>query len=171
MPRSTTLPRSSTMISSQSRIVLSRWATRTQVMPRRRTCRQDLALAHRIERAGGLVEHQDGRFADQRARDLDALALAAVEVAAALLDRALEVAAAGSGPVASVPHRRSPRPGAPGRHGVVPQGDVVAHGAAEQTDVLVDRCRRDADSRLAPPFVPACGRRCGRRRRAARTVR
>ena len=56
-------------------------------MPRRRTARQDRVLAHRIEGGGRLVEHQDGRLADQRPGDLDALALAAVEVAAALLDR------------------------------------------------------------------------------------
>jgi hypothetical protein len=46
----------------------------------------DDALAFIIERAGRLVEDQDARIHDQRARDGDALALAAGEAGAALAD-------------------------------------------------------------------------------------
>src|SRR5690606_14483973 len=45
----------------------------------------DVLLSGRVEGARGLVEDQDGRLSDERARDLEALALAAAEVAAALL--------------------------------------------------------------------------------------
>ena len=44
------------------------------------------ALAFIIERAGGFIENQDARIHDQRARNGDALALAAGKVGAALAD-------------------------------------------------------------------------------------
>ena len=46
----------------------------------------DDALALVVERAGRLVEDQDARVGDQRARDGDALALAARQARAALAD-------------------------------------------------------------------------------------
>ena len=52
-------------------------------------------LGGRIERAGRLVQHHDRRLADQGAGDLQALALAAAEVAAAFLDARLVAALAG----------------------------------------------------------------------------
>ena len=112
------------MISSQSRIVLSRWATRMQVMPRRRTAVENLVLALGIQGGGRLVEHQNGRLADQRPRDLDALALAAVEIAAALLDHALEIAGQclDDGRQSCIVDRGDE---ASMIDGVVPQGDVV----------------------------------------------
>ena len=50
------------------------------------TCERELhtRLAFGIERAGRLVEQQDGRFGDKRAGKRDALALAAGEIAPAL---------------------------------------------------------------------------------------
>ena len=49
-------------------------------------------LAFIVERAGRLVEHQQRRIAQQRARQDDALALAARKAGAALADRAVEPA-------------------------------------------------------------------------------
>ena len=46
-----------------------------------------LPLGFRIERGGGLVEQDDRRVLDQRARDRDALALAAGQLQAVLADR------------------------------------------------------------------------------------
>ena len=46
-----------------------------------------LQFGFRIERGGGLVEQDDRRVLDQRARDGDALALAAGELQAVLADR------------------------------------------------------------------------------------
>ena len=54
----------------------------------------DVQLGRRIERAGRLVQHHHRRLADQRARDLEPLALAAAEVAAAFLDQRLIAALA-----------------------------------------------------------------------------
>src|ERR1051325_8219688 len=48
-----------------------------------------LGLRLRIERGGRLVEREDGRVADERARDGDALALAAGKVHTALADHRL----------------------------------------------------------------------------------
>src|SRR6185437_4672985 len=47
----------------------------------------DDLLGGRVERAGGFVEHQDGGVLQQRARDRDALLLAAREFQAAFADR------------------------------------------------------------------------------------
>ena len=48
----------------------------------------DVALGFRIERRGRLVEQDDRRVLDQRARDRDALALAAGKLHAVLADLA-----------------------------------------------------------------------------------
>ena len=45
------------------------------------------ALQFRIEGRGGFIEQDDGRVLDQRARDGDALALAAGQLQAVLADR------------------------------------------------------------------------------------
>ena len=63
-----------------------------QVQPRRRRLSSIALFGDRIERGGRLVEHEDRRIADQRARDLDALALAAAEIGAAFVDMAIVVA-------------------------------------------------------------------------------
>ena len=52
----------------------------------------DRLLGQRIERAGRLVEDQDGRASGQRAGDLETLTLAAAEVLAALGDRVVVAA-------------------------------------------------------------------------------
>src|SRR5579871_5490675 len=56
----------------------------------------DRLLDAGIERGCRLVEDQDGRVADQRAGDLDPLALTAGEIAAVLGDEAVVVAGADS---------------------------------------------------------------------------
>ena len=68
------------MISSQSRIVVSRWAMIRQVQPRRRQVVVDDPLGLRVECAGGLVEDHQAGVAHQGPGDLEPLALAAGEV-------------------------------------------------------------------------------------------
>src|SRR5690242_14262329 len=82
VPRCTILPRCITMISSLSRIVLSRCAMMMQVQPRAFV---DADLGGRIERAGRFVQDQNRRIAHHRAADLETLTLAAAEIAAAFL--------------------------------------------------------------------------------------
>ena len=88
MPRSTIRPWSSTTIWSASRTVESRWAIAIVVRPSARLVERLLhgALGLGVQRAGGLVEHQHRRVAQDRARDRDALLLAAGEAVAALAD-------------------------------------------------------------------------------------
>ena len=86
VPRCTTTPRSRTTISSQSRIVLSRWATIMQVQPRRRRLSATIFSTARIEGAGRLVENENAGIAGQRAADLEALPLSAAQVSPALLE-------------------------------------------------------------------------------------
>ena len=106
----------------------------------------DQRLALRVERAGRLVEDQDARIGDQRARDREPLALAAGEVGRAFLDEGL----------VAIRHAFDELLGAResgGPHRVLerearPAGDeVVADRAAEQEVVLQD----DAE---ALPQVP-----------------
>ena len=103
----------------------------------------DDLLALGVERRGRLVEDQDPRIADQRAGDGDALALAARQVGAALLDdrvvavRELEDELVRAGKLG----RRDHRFHRPGRIG---QRDILADRAVEQDILLKD----DAD--LAP---------------------
>ena len=148
VPRWTTFPWSSTMISSQSRMVLSRWATIRQVQPRRRRL-SSTALLGRRDPGRWWPRPAPACVGCQRQRpgDLQPLALAAAEVAAALLDRAAVAAGAGDDVLVDA--------GVPGRldqvgvgDGGVPQGQVVAHGALEQADVLVHH-RQRADQRAA----------------------
>ena len=81
-------PPSSTTISSASAIVDSRWAMISVVRPAisSREGAADLALGRRVDRRRRVVEDQDARVRDDRARDRDALALAARERQAALAD-------------------------------------------------------------------------------------
>ena len=70
-------------------IVDSRWAMTIVVRPLQSSAMRLLhvALGFGIERRGRLVEQDDRRILDQRARDGDALALAAGELQAVLADR------------------------------------------------------------------------------------
>ncbi len=89
VPRSTMRPCSSTRISSASTIVDSRCAM-VSVVWLRAIAASSAWIAFsdlRIERARRLVEDQDARRLEDRARDGDALLLAAGELEAALADR------------------------------------------------------------------------------------
>ena len=88
VPRATTAPCSSTMISSASAIVERRWAMMNVVRPAiaSRSPRLIARLGGRVDRGGGVVEDQDARVGEQRAGDRDPLALAAGEREAALAD-------------------------------------------------------------------------------------
>ena len=76
------------MIRFALRTVESRWAMTNTVRPAAISLHVllDGALAFVVERAGRLVEDQDARVGDQRARDRDALALPARQAAAAFAD-------------------------------------------------------------------------------------
>ena len=80
---------STTRMRSAWMMVESRWAMTSVVRPLRRFRERFLhvALGFRIERGGRFVEQDDRRVLDQRARDGDALALAAGQLHAVLADR------------------------------------------------------------------------------------
>ena len=91
-----------------------------------------------VHGAGGLVQHQDRRVLEQRPGQREALALAAGEAHAALAHRGIE-------PLGQRLDE-APRLGGPGRLDHLrlvglrlPVGDVVAHRALEQVDVLADQ--------------------------------
>ena len=95
------------------------------------------ALGFRIERGGRLVEQDDRRILDQRARDRDALALAAGKLQAVLADRRVVAG--------REVHDEIVRVGGLGggndlrvAGAELAERDVVANGAAEQMDDLAD---------------------------------
>ena len=79
-------PCSSTTISSARRTVESRWAMISDVRPREQAVERalDQHLRRPVDVRGRLVENQDARVGEQRARDRDELALARGEAGAAL---------------------------------------------------------------------------------------
>jgi glycosyltransferase involved in cell wall biosynthesis len=95
------------------------------------------ALALGVERAGRLVEHQDRRVAQDRARDRHALALAAREARAARTDLGLEAVGQRVGELVDVRRAR-------GREDLLvariepPVADVLADRAVEQEWLLRD---------------------------------
>src|SRR5450631_219336 len=139
-------------------------------------------LARGIERAGRLVEDQDRGIAHQRARDLEALPLAAGEVARALLQRRVQPVLAHQhlGFDRRIAHRMA--------HGLVarglPEREVLAHGALEEHHVLVDegdalgemraivgRARRAVEEDLPAPWtIEARGQASERRLARARSA-
>ena len=77
-----------------------RWPTTTTVTPRAlsvRERRQQRELAFRVEVGVRLVEHHQPRIAVERARERDALALAAGEHRAGFADLGVVAVAAGAG--------------------------------------------------------------------------
>ena len=128
----------------------------------------DRALVGRVERRGRLVEDHDRRVLQQRARDRDALLLAARELQPALADdRVVALRRRGDEAVDVRRARRAFDLGAAGAGAAV--GDVVFDGVVEEHGVL----RHDAD-RLAQALLrhargcPGRRSRCGpsRRRRS-----
>ena len=102
----------------------------------------DDRLHLRVERAGGLVEHEDRSILEEHPRDGDALALPARELDPTLADMRLE-----SAPTGRVLQLRDelvrPRPAGGGQHLLLaraapPVGDVVEHRAVQQRGVLGD---------------------------------
>ncbi len=96
-----------------------------------------VTLGFRIQRRGRLVEQDDRRILDQRARDRDALALAAGQLHAMLADRRI---VAGGKAEDEVVRMRGLGGGDDLRFaGAEPaERDVVADGAAEQLHDLAD---------------------------------
>ena len=88
VPCSTMRPCSSTTIRPARWIVESRCAITIAVRPasRRRRARLDPRLGVQVDARGRLVEDQDARVGDQRARERDELPLAGRELRAALAD-------------------------------------------------------------------------------------
>ena len=128
----------------------SRWAMMITVRPCT-ICAHvvlDDALALVVERAGRLVEDQDARVGGERAGDGDALALAAGEVGAALLDhrvvavRQLGDELVGAGEPRHRDHLRA-------RHGGIGERDVVVDRAVEQQVFL----QHDADLAAQPAGI------------------
>ena len=161
VPCATTAPCSSTTISSASAIVESRWAMTNVVRPAitSRSARLISLLGRGVHRGGRVVEDQDARVGQQRARDREALALAAAERQPALADA--RVVAVGQ-PLDELVRLRAPR-----RQldllarGVRPRvGDVLVHRRREQERVVVDDRDRAAQRARAR-------RRARRRRRPA----
>ena len=161
MPRWTMRPCSITRISSARRTVASRCAMMIDVRPAQQRVERllDQDLARAVDVRGRLVEDQDARVGEQRARDRDQLALAGGEPGAALADDVVEPAPRSA---RRRGRRRSPqRPRRPPRRSRrAAEADVVGDRAAEQERVLED------DSEL-PPVASAAGRRGGRCRRRA----
>ena len=88
-PSSTITPPSSTTARSATRIVERRWLETSTVRPAtagRRFC-DEVALRLGVDRRHRVVEHEHARTCDERAREGDALALAAGEVDASLADQ------------------------------------------------------------------------------------
>ena len=108
----------------------------------------DDALALVVERRGRFVEDEDARIGDQRAGDGDALALAAGEIGAALLDdrvvalRQLGDELVGAGEPRRLHHQRA-------RRGGIGQRDVLVDRAVEQHVLL----QHDADLAAQPGRV------------------
>ena len=142
---------SSTMISSQSRMVLSRWAMMRQVQPRRRSAR---SIRSSVTGSRALVASSRMTmrgFDGEGPGDLQPLALAAAEVGAALGDRTGEAVPAAREHVCArrrPPRRCRTRASGSGR---VPHGQVVQPGALEEVDVLAharDRAHHDVPGDL-----------------------
>ena len=90
VPCSTIRPCSRTTIRSASRIVERRWAMMNAVRPAssRRSAALDPPLGADVDRRGRLVEDEDARIGEQRARERDELPLAEREPDAALAELA-----------------------------------------------------------------------------------
>src|SRR5579863_869184 len=99
----------------------------------------DRLLGERVERTGRLVEDKERGPAAQRPRDLQPLPLPAREVPPGLVDPAGDAAGPGEDVVTQLGVTERIDDVSVG-HPVVPEGDVVAHGAFEQVDVLVHQC-------------------------------
>ena len=153
------------MISSQSRIVVSRWAMIRQVQPRRRRLSSTIRLGLRVERARGFVENQQARVAHQGPGDLQPLALAAGKIPPLLADGR----AVSSPPLqqVAVDRRVDPCLDEPVRgNRLVPERQILADRALEQTDLCVDQLD-GVDEDLARQLAArACRRRGSRRSRA-----
>ena len=145
------------MISSQSRIVVSRWAMIRQVQPRRRRLSSTIASVFGIECARGLVENQEAGVAHQGPGDLQPLSLAAGEVPPLLADdRAISAP-----PLEQVAVNRRIDAGLHQplrRNHVVPERQVVAHRPLEQADLRInqlDRVDEDLARELRAAGLPS----------------
>ena len=162
VPSSTTRPASITTMRSAASTVARRWAMTRVVRPCMASCEGalDQPLVLGVQGAGGLVEQQDRRVADQRAGDGEALALAAGEGLGALARAGCRSPAAG--------RRGSPRPG---RRVAAARSSLRRGVLAAEAQVVAAPSRRTA-ARPGPPApcgrAPRPGRRrAGRRRRGA----
>ena len=98
----------------------------------------DQALRFGIQRAGGLVEDQDRRVLEDRARDGDALALATGDQRPALPDRAVQPARQLADELPSVGGARGGDDVLLARVCHLAIGDVFGNGAVENHHVLTD---------------------------------
>ena len=127
--------------------------------------RLHLPLRIGVERRGRLVEQQDRRVLQHRARDGDALPLAAREPDAVLADRRVVALRQVADEVVGARRARGGLDLGVGR--AEPAiGDIGAHGVVEQADLLRRPARPRRAARRASPadFLPV-DQRCGRHRR------
>ena len=124
----------------------------------------------RVERAGGFVENQQAGITHQGPGDLQSLALAAGEIPPLLADnRAVAAPALQQVAVDRRVDRCLDKP--VGRNHLVPERQVFADRAFEETDVRVDQLD-GVDKNLARQLARrACRRRGSRRSRAGRARR
>ena len=148
MPVSTTRPPSSTTIWSASRIVESRCAIAIVVRPSTSRVERLLhgALGLRVERRGRLVEHEDRRVAQDRARDRDPLLLAAREAVAALADDGLVALGQRRDQAVDLRGARGLLDLLVGRVGLR-EAEVLAHGRVEEVRLLRDDADRGGERR------------------------
>ena len=160
VPSATTRPSSSSTTRSASAIVAGRWAMMIVVRPcitsRKRAA--DLVLLARVDRRRRVVEDQDARVGEHRARDRDALPLTTRERVAVLADDRVVARRAGRART-----RRRPRAGPRARPASIVafgigERDVAAHRVGEQERVL----EHEADR--APDLVAGASRARRRRR-------
>ena len=116
----------------------------------------DLRLGRRVDRRGRVVEDQDSRVDDERARDRDALALAAGERDPALADHGVVALGQRLDELVRLGEPRGALDVVVGRVGPA-ERDVLAHGRREEERILGDDADLAAQRRRAS--------RRGRRRR------
>ncbi len=128
------------MISSQSRIVVSRWAMIRHVQPATSQVVVNDPFGLRIQSAGGLVENQQAGITHQGAGNLESLSLSAGEISR-LLGHVGVVAATTLEQVAMNGRIDASLHQAVRVHRLVPERQVVADRTLEEVDFGIDQTR------------------------------
>ena len=181
MPRWTIRPCSTTRIASARRTVASRCAMMIDVRPRQQPVESalDQDLAGAVDVRSRLVEDEDARVGEERARDRDQLALAGGKPGTALAHDVVEPVLEPRGDAVDA-DRRSCRGDLCVRRVGLGEADVVGDRAAEQERILQDHSELPpvaakldvAKVDVRPPGLrPSPGRRTGRSASPSSTCR